>query len=84
MKNGRLRRRMKYRRNGCSVFPLLIVIFFIIGEANCLIKAIDSDWNPIGKREVVYGGAFITGLGGFVGCLDIIDLIDDIEDEPRK
>ena len=58
---------------GCSIFSFLIGILCLIGEVKCAIKAYNSDWDPIGKREIIYTAAFFTGFGSIVGWLDIPD-----------
>jgi hypothetical protein len=45
----------------------------IIGEVKCIIKAIDCNWEPVGKAEIVYTGASLTGLGCIVGYINIED-----------
>jgi hypothetical protein len=50
-----------------------LVIALIIGEIKCIIKAVNCNWEPIGKAEVVYTAAAFTGLGGIVGYIDIED-----------
>lgn len=52
---------------------LLIVIFVLIGEVRCIYKAVTCNWEPIGKAEIVYTGAAVTGLGIIVGYLNIED-----------
>ena len=50
-----------------------IIIAALVGEVKCIIKAIDCNWEPVGKAEIVYTGASLTGLGCIVGYLDIQD-----------
>jgi hypothetical protein len=50
-----------------------IIIAALVGEVKCIIKAIDCNWEPVGKAEIVYTGASLTGLGAIVGYLDIQD-----------
>ena len=50
-----------------------IIIAALIGEVKCIIKAIDCNWEPVGKAEIVYTGASLTGLGAIVGYMDIQD-----------
>lgn len=45
----------------------------IIGEVKCVIKAIDCNWEPVGKAEIVYTVASLTGLGCIVGYINIED-----------
>jgi hypothetical protein len=50
-----------------------IVIAAITGEVICIINAIDCNWEPVGKAEIIYTGASLTGLGCVVGYIDIQD-----------
>jgi hypothetical protein len=50
-----------------------IIIAALVGEVKCIIKAIDCNWEPVGKAEIVYTGASLTGLGAIVGYMDIQD-----------
>jgi hypothetical protein len=50
-----------------------IVILAVVGEVKCIIKAVECNWEPIGKAEIIYTGASLTGLGCVVGYLDIQD-----------
>jgi hypothetical protein len=50
-----------------------IIILAIVGEVKCIIKAVNCNWEPVGKAEIVYTGACLTGLGCVVGYLDIQD-----------
>jgi hypothetical protein len=52
---------------------MLVVGLGIIGEVQCIIKAIDSDWKSPYKREVVYTISVLTGVGALVGWLNIKD-----------
>lgn len=45
----------------------------VIGEVKCIIKAIDCNWEPVGKAEIVYTVASLTGLGCIVGYINIED-----------
>lgn len=60
-----------------SLLPLFInlaiSLFLIIGYVKCIIKAVDCNWEPIGKAEIIYTGGVFTGLGGIIGWLDIED-----------
>jgi membrane-associated PAP2 superfamily phosphatase len=55
------------------VIGVLVLAAGIIGEVKCIIKAIDCNWEPVGKAEVVYTGASLTGLGCIVGYINIED-----------
>jgi hypothetical protein len=50
-----------------------IITTLVIGQIKCIIKAINCNWQPIGKAEVIYTGASLTGLGAIVGYIDIQD-----------
>ena len=55
------------------VIGALVVAAAIIGEVKCIIKALDCNWEPVGKAEIVYTGASLTGLGCIVGYINIED-----------
>lgn len=52
---------------------VILWLFLIIGEIQCIVKAINSDWNPINKREIIYTVSACTGLGSIVGWFNIKD-----------
>ena len=52
---------------------LSIVIATLIGEVKCVIKAINCNQEPVGKAEIFYTGAALTGFGSVVGYFDIED-----------
>ena len=51
----------------------VVMAFAIVGEVMCIVKAINCNWEPIGKAEIVYTGAACVGLGAVVGYMDIED-----------
>lgn len=55
------------------LIPLALIIAGLVGEILCIYKAINCNWEPVGKAEIVYTGASITGLGAIVGYFDIED-----------
>ena len=55
------------------VIGVLVLAAGIIGEVKCIIKAIDCNWEPVGKAEIVYTAASLTGLGCIVGYINIED-----------
>lgn len=59
--------------NLLSVIYLLVIAGLVVGEISCVIKAVECDWEPIGKAEIVYTGAALTGLGCIVGYMEIED-----------
>lgn len=52
---------------------ITIVVGTIVGEVKCIIKAVNCNWEPIGKAEVIYTAAAFTGLGSIIGYVDIED-----------
>ena len=52
---------------------LSIVIAALVGEIKCVIKAVNCNWEPVGKAEVVYTVAALTGFGSIVGYFNIED-----------
>jgi hypothetical protein len=55
------------------VIGILIAIGAVVGEVMCIVKAINCNWEPVGKAEIVYTGAACVGLGAIVGYMDIED-----------
>ncbi len=55
------------------VIGILIAIGAVVGEVMCIVKAVNCNWEPIGKAEIVYTGAACVGLGAIVGYMDIED-----------
>lgn len=51
----------------------IITIIGLVGEIRCIYKAINCNWDPVDKAEVIYTGASVTGLGCIVGYIDIKD-----------
>ena len=56
-----------------SIIYLIIPATLFVGEVKCIIKAINCNWEPIGKAEIIYTGASLTGLGCIIGYMDIED-----------
>ncbi len=56
-----------------TFIQLAIVIGFLVGEIKCIYKAIDCNWEPIGKAEIIYTASACTGLGCIVGWINIED-----------
>lgn len=56
-----------------KVIPITLIIFLLVGEAMCIYKAVTCNWEPVGKAEVIYTGAALTGLGSIVGWFNIND-----------
>lgn len=55
------------------ILMIAFVIIGIIGEIKCINKAVNCNWDPIDKAEIVYTVAAFTGLGSVVGYMDIKD-----------
>lgn len=55
------------------IIGLAIALLAIVGEVKCIIKAINCNWEPVGKAEIVYTGSAVLGLGCIVGYIDIQD-----------
>ena len=55
------------------IIGLVIALLAIVGEIKCIIKAINCNWEPVGKAEIVYTGSAVLGLGCIVGYIDIQD-----------
>ena len=58
---------------GVSLVYVAIVVTLLVGEVKCIIKAINCNWEPIGKAEVIYTGASLTGLGCVIGFINLED-----------
>lgn len=56
-----------------SFIIILIWLLAIIGEVRCIYKMLTCNWQPIGKAEIIYTGASLTGLGAIVGWFNIED-----------
>jgi hypothetical protein len=59
-----------------TVGILLVIalsIAALVGEVKCIVKAVNCNWEPVGKSEIIYTGAALTGLGCIVGYIDIKD-----------
>jgi hypothetical protein len=61
------------RRITVTLIYVAIITTLVVGQIKCIIKAINCNWEPIGKAEVIYTGASLTCLGCIVGYIDIQD-----------
>ena len=52
---------------------IMIIGLALVGEVKCIIKAVNCNWEPIGKSEIIYTAAACTGFGAIVGWIDIED-----------
>lgn len=50
-----------------------VIVLAIVGEVKCIIKAINCNWEPVGKAEIVYTASSCLGLGSIVGWMNIED-----------
>ena len=55
------------------VASILLLILVVVGEIKCIVKAVNCNWEPIGKAEVIYTVGAFTGLGVIIGYMDIED-----------
>jgi hypothetical protein len=56
-----------------AVVSILLLILVVVGEIKCIVKAVNCNWEPIGKAEVIYTVGAFTGLGAIIGYIDIED-----------
>jgi hypothetical protein len=55
------------------VASILLLILVVVGEIKCIVKAVNCNWEPIGKAEIIYTVGAFTGLGAIIGYIDIED-----------
>jgi hypothetical protein len=55
------------------IIYIALLAVVIIGEVKCIIKAVNCNWEPVGKAEIIYTAASLTGFGAIVGYMDIQD-----------
>lgn len=55
------------------VLWLIITAIMITGEVKCIVKAVNCNWDPIGKAEIIYTVSALTGVGIVVGWINIKD-----------
>jgi hypothetical protein len=58
---------------GFIVTAVLLFTLLAVGEVKCIVKAINCNWKPIGKAEVIYTASAFTGAGCIVGWFNIED-----------
>jgi len=56
-----------------AVFFIGLGIAALVGEIMCIVKAVNCNWEPIGKAEVLYTAGALTGFGCVIGYMDIQD-----------
>lgn len=56
-----------------TIIYLAILLLLGIGWVKCIYKAINCNWDPIGKAEVIYTGGVLLGYGGIIGWIEIED-----------
>lgn len=64
---------LKRATGGMCLVQLALILFVLVGEVKCVVKAVRCDWNPVGKAEVIYTGSALCGLGAIVGWINIED-----------
>ena len=55
------------------VIWLVILIAGLVGEVKCIVKAVNCNWEPVGKAEILYTAGSLCGAGAVIGYLDIED-----------
>tara|TARA_R110000868_G_scaffold351469_1_gene612744 strand:- start:393 stop:587 length:195 start_codon:yes stop_codon:yes gene_type:complete len=55
------------------IVTLALIVLSIVGEVKCIVKAINCNWEPVGKAEIVYTGSAVIGLGAIIGYMDFED-----------
>ena len=55
------------------IIYLVLAVLAVVGEIKCIIKAINCNWEPVDKAEIIYTGSAVTGLGCITGWFDIED-----------
>ncbi len=55
------------------VASILLLILVVVGEIKCIVKAVNCNWEPIGKAEIIYTAGAFTGLGAIIGYINIED-----------
>lgn len=55
------------------LIQIVISVLAIVGEIKCIVHAVNCNWEPVGKAEVIYTASACCGLGAIVGWIDIED-----------
>lgn len=55
------------------IVSLVLLAGMFVGEVKCVIKAVQCNWDPIGKAEVIYTVSAFTPFGCIVGYLNVED-----------
>ena len=64
---------MKKSFNFLAIGYIIIVLLGLVGWGKCVYKAVNCNWEPIGKAEIIYTAGACTGLGVIIGWVDIQD-----------
>jgi hypothetical protein len=56
-----------------AILGVALFLLGLVGEVKCIVKAINCNWQPIGKAEVIYTAGVFTGAGCIIGWFDIED-----------
>lgn len=60
-------------KNKGLVICICCIVFLVTGEVKCIMKAVQCNWEPVGKAEIVYTASALTGIGSVVGWVNIED-----------
>lgn len=60
---------------GCIAIIIwfLIIGTMVVGEVKCIVKAVQCNWEPVGKAEVFYTVGAFTPVGWICGYCNVED-----------
>jgi len=58
---------------GIMIVWAVVIILGLVGEIRCIVKAVNCNWDPVGKAEIIYTAGACTGAGAIIGWIDIKD-----------
>lgn len=61
----------RFKIIGFTYFVIMAIL--IVGEVKCIVKAVNCNWKPTGKAEIIYTVGACTGTGAIIGYIDIKD-----------
>lgn len=53
------------------VLITIVILLWVCGYVFCIFRLCRCKWDPIGKPEIIYSLAILTGLAGIVGYIKI-------------
>lgn len=66
-----------YRGNSLGYVAIIIWVLcvgtLIVGEVKCIVKAVQCNWEPVGKAEVFYTVGAFTPIGWIFGYCNVED-----------